>query len=98
MALFTFLLDASIHNAFELQKEIEEEKASDLKEFKRTVAAQLCEGLSRSKKESRLHEGMVIATTTQPILWMVKQGGNIVHQMSWREWDRFFHRTCCWKM
>jgi hypothetical protein len=41
MFLFTFLLDASIHSAFALLKEIDPEKASDMKEFKRTVAAQL---------------------------------------------------------
>jgi len=50
MSIFTFLLDASIHNAFAVLKEIDPEKALDMKEFKRTVAAQLVAEILKSKK------------------------------------------------
>jgi hypothetical protein len=50
MSIFIFLLDASIHNAFALLKEIDPEKASDMKEFKCTVAAQLVGECIQSKK------------------------------------------------
>jgi hypothetical protein len=40
MSIFTFLLDALFHHVYALLKEIDPEKASDMKEFKCTVAAQ----------------------------------------------------------
>ncbi len=59
MSIFTFLLDASIHNAFALLKEVDPEKANsmkDMKEFKRQVAEQLVASFSRSKKKRKVSE------------------------------------------
>jgi hypothetical protein len=57
MTINTFLLDALFHNAFALLKEIDPEKASDVKEVKRAVAAQLVlENLQSKKRKAPASE------------------------------------------
>ena len=50
MSIFTFLLDASIHNALALWKEINPGKDTDMKEFKCKIATQFVADHLQSKK------------------------------------------------
>lgn len=56
MSIFTFLLDASIHNALALLKELYPRKAVYIKEFKRTVAQQLVSAYIQSNNKIMLQE------------------------------------------
>ena len=53
MTLFTFLLDASIQNAFTVRNAMHPEKKSTLREFKRVVAQQLVDDYLQDRENSR---------------------------------------------
>lgn len=53
MTLFTFLLDASIQNAFTVRNVMHPEKKTTLREFKRVVAQQLVDDYLQDRENSR---------------------------------------------
>jgi Transposase IS4 len=71
MSIFTFLLDASTHNAFALMKELQPNYKGSLMDFKQ----QLCESLTmpyRLSKKKKVPQALQLGTQIQ--LWMMRMG------------------------